>query len=208
MAVEVVQVPIGELIAASYNPRALTKAEARQLRRSIERFGFVDPVIVNGHPSRRNVIVGGHQRVQVAKQMGYETVPVVYVEIEDEQRERELNLRLNRNVGHFENDLLAGFEPSLLRDVGFTDQELARIFAEPESDDEPEIAFSEEMLEEHQYVVLYFDNQIDWTRFLSIYPLAPVRSLKSGGTYNQVGIGRVVRGTAFLDAVLGEGAGR
>jgi DNA modification methylase len=64
----------------------------------------------------------------VAKELGYETVPVVYVDIPDISKEKELNLRLNKNTGEFDWDLLAKFDESFLSDVGFSTDELDDIF--------------------------------------------------------------------------------
>lgn len=71
----------------------------------------------------------------MAKELGYETVPVVYVDISDLKKEKELNLRLNKNTGEFQWDLLAKFDESLLADVGFSSDELDTIF---DIDIEPE----------------------------------------------------------------------
>lgn len=43
-------VSISELQFADYNPRAATKKEAAELKKSLERFGFVEPVVVNSDP--------------------------------------------------------------------------------------------------------------------------------------------------------------
>jgi len=119
---------IKELNPAPYNPRKWSEAAIAGLTESIQRFGLVDPIIVNGAPERKNVVIGGHFRLKVAKDLGYKEVPVVFVNIPDETKERELNLRLNRNLGDWDYDLLAEFDHSLLEDVGFTSEELDDIF--------------------------------------------------------------------------------
>lgn len=69
-------VPIGQLKPALYNPRTHDAESAKQLRTSIERFGMVDPIIVNSAPKRKNVVIGGHFRLRVAKDIGYKTISV------------------------------------------------------------------------------------------------------------------------------------
>jgi DNA modification methylase len=97
---------------------------------------MVDPLICNGSAERRNIIIGGHQRYRAAKDLGYKTVPVVYVDL-DEARERELNLRLNRNTGEFDLELLKDFDIDLLLDVGFDDSDLGDIWNDAlETDDD------------------------------------------------------------------------
>lgn len=136
--IQTIEVPINELIPADYNPRNHDEVATEQLKQSILRFGLVDPIIVNSATDRRNIIIGGHFRWEVAKAMGYETVPVVFIEIADLEKEKELNLRLNKNTGEFDWNLLAKFDESVLADIGFSSDELDTIFdidVEPEKFD-------------------------------------------------------------------------
>lgn len=126
--IQTVEISINDLIPAMYNPRKHDAVATEQLKQSILRFGLVDPVIVNSSPDRKNIIIGGHFRWEVARELGYETVPVVFVDIPDLEKEKELNLRLNKNTGEFDWDLLAKFDESFLSDVGFSTDELDDIF--------------------------------------------------------------------------------
>ena len=90
--INIVEVPINELQLAQYNPRKHSKNQAEQLKKSIKQFGLVDPIICNGAPKRKNVIIGGHFRTEIAKELGMTNVPVVYVCITDLNKEKELNL--------------------------------------------------------------------------------------------------------------------
>jgi hypothetical protein len=123
MNMEIVDVKIEELKEASYNPRRMTEKQAQGLRDSISEFGLVDPIIVNSHPDRYNIVIGGHQRLNIAKEMGFAVVPVHYVPLELE-RERELNLRLNKNTGEWDLDMLANFDMEDLERVGFNSNDL------------------------------------------------------------------------------------
>lgn len=99
---DITTIKIADLKPASYNPRRITDWEMRKLMRSIESFGFVEPVVVNSDMT----IIGGHQRVEAAKNIGYESVPCVVVEI-SKGREKALNLALNRIGGEFDDELVA-----------------------------------------------------------------------------------------------------
>ena len=79
----IVQEQIGSLRAAAYNPRKWNEAQLETLMESLSRFGFVDPVIVNGAPNRKNIVIGGHMRLEAAKRLGMKTVPVVFVHIQN-----------------------------------------------------------------------------------------------------------------------------
>ena len=126
MSVE--HVPIGDLKAAEYNPRRWDKEAARQLKESITRFGVVDPLLANSAAERKNIVIGGHFRLSVMKELGIETVPVIYVNIPDIEKEKELNVRLNKNTGEFDWNLLAKFDETFLSDVGFSSEEIDEIF--------------------------------------------------------------------------------
>lgn len=116
----IVEIKISDLKPASYNPRKLTKKQYEDIKASLERFGFVDPIIVNSNPERQNIIIGGHQRVNVWKKMGNKSVPVFYVDL-DIEKEKELNIRLNRNTGEWDWDILANqFEQNDLMEWGFS----------------------------------------------------------------------------------------
>lgn len=125
--IQVTHVAIEELIPSEYNPRSLSARAEADLTESLSRFSLLDPLIVNSNPDRKNVIVGGHQRFAVAKKLGYKTVPVIYVHLTPD-KEKELNLRLNKNTGEFDLELLRNFDMSLLLDVGFEDSDLSEIW--------------------------------------------------------------------------------
>ena len=68
--INIVEVPINELRASEYNPRKHTKEQAEQLKESIRRFGMVDPIIANLDDNRRDIVIGGHFRLEMAKELG------------------------------------------------------------------------------------------------------------------------------------------
>ena len=122
---KIVEMRIGALRPATYNPRKWNEAQLAILMESLSRFGFVDPVIVNDASNRKNVVIGGHMRLEAAKRLGMKTVPVVYISIPSLEREKELNIRLNRSTGEWDWEALKGFDSDLLFDAGFTSDELA-----------------------------------------------------------------------------------
>ena len=194
---EIVDVKISDLKPSEYNPRALSKKEAKDLRESLERFGMVEPIVVNRTKHRMNVIVGGHQRYYILKEMGRETIPVVYVDLPDIKKEQELNIRLNKNVGHWEWDLLANFDKELLTEAGFEMKELEEGFG---IEEEPEVEFSKELMLENNYIVLYFDNMLDWEVAKDKFELKKVKDLilRKG---QPTGVGRVMDGKEWLERI-------
>jgi len=129
-------VAVSELRPSEYNPRKWSGEAIEQLTASIKKYGLVDPILVNSAPSRKGVVIGGHFRLEIAKKLGIEEVPAVYLSIPDLEREKELCIRLNKNVGEFDWDLLAKFSEEDLADIGFTSEELDEIF---EMEESPEV---------------------------------------------------------------------
>lgn len=118
-----------DLLPAKYNPRKDLKpgdAEYEKLKRSVEQFGYVEPVIWNKTTGR---VVGGHQRLKVLIDMGYTEVDCVVVEL-DEEKEKALNIALNKISGEWDKDKLALLITDLQGadfDVSFTGFEPAEI---------------------------------------------------------------------------------
>ena len=95
-----------DLIPADYNPRKDLKpgdTEYEKLKRSIEQFGYVEPVIWN---KTTGFVVGGHQRLKVLLDMGITEVECVVVEM-DAEKEKALNIALNKISGEWDKDKLA-----------------------------------------------------------------------------------------------------
>ena len=114
-------IKIDNLIPASYNPRKKLKAgdkEYEKIKNSITEFGYVEPIIVN----KDMTIIGGHQRVTVLKDLGYDEVECVVVDL-DKTKEKALNVALNKITGEWNKELLADLIKDLEMsdfDVGFT----------------------------------------------------------------------------------------
>lgn len=99
------KIKINELKAAKYNPRRkLEKTDEayKRIKASIEEFGYVDPIIVN---YKNMTVIGGHQRLEILKELGYEEIECVVVNL-DEKQEKRLNLSLNKNSGYWDNTKL------------------------------------------------------------------------------------------------------
>lgn len=91
---------------AAYNPRKKLKAgdkEYEKIKNSILEFGYVEPIIVNYDM----IVIGGHQRLTVLKDLGYTEVQCVEVHIEDENKVKALNIALNKITGAWNEQLLA-----------------------------------------------------------------------------------------------------
>jgi len=116
-----------ELIQADYNPRKISDKDFKQLKKSLETFQCVEPIVVNQFEGRENVIVGGHQRLKAMESLGWSEVPTIEVYL-DLDEEKELNVRLNKNTGEFDFQLLTDlFDTDELEGIGFELDELPDI---------------------------------------------------------------------------------
>ena len=139
--IQIEQVPIGELRPDPANPRRIDDAELEALTRSIREFGLIDPIIARREDK---TVIGGHQRLLAARRLGYKTVPVVLVELSQEQA-RLLNIALNKISGSFDQELLARLlsELNLVPDVdltlsGFGEDELKKLLKSLDARDKRE----------------------------------------------------------------------
>jgi len=129
---KIVKKNINELIKAEYNPRRMSIATRKALKRSIEKFGYVEPIVWNVRTGR---VVGGNQRLNALKELGFETVDVVEVDLNEEE-EKQLNLALNKISGEWDEALLRTVIESILNTdievTGFTQEEIDELFEMPE----------------------------------------------------------------------------
>ena len=122
------KVELDKLKEAAYNPRVKLEPgmdEYEKLRKSVETFGDVEPIVWN---QRTGNVVGGHQRLQVLRDLGKKEVTVSVVDM-DEASEKRLNLALNKARGDWDSEkleeLLQEMDPDALEVSGFGADEVA-----------------------------------------------------------------------------------
>jgi len=141
------QFRLDELTDYYKNPRSLSEKEFKQLKTSLDKFGMIDKPIVNA--DSLHTIIGGHQRKHVLEAGGAKEVEcwIPDRELSDKEVE-ELNIRLNKNTGSWDFDVLANeFELDDLLEWGFDKGELdLDLWAnEAPEDVEPQIDKAEEL---------------------------------------------------------------
>ncbi|MGG1571613.1 ParB N-terminal domain-containing protein [Fictibacillus sp. NRS-1165] len=198
---------IHDLQPALYNPRKSLKPhdeEYQRIRKSILDFGYISPITFN---QRTSNIVGGHQRWTVLKDLGYEELDVFVVDF-DEEKEMTANAALNKAQGDWDKNKLADYFLYLdeknydVEMTGFGYDEIEKLLHDSdELIQQPEVEFSEELMEEHNYIVLYFDNSMDWQVAKEKFGVKPKAGLDSKEGYERKGTGRVFNGSEFLDRI-------
>ena len=134
---DIQKIPISYLKLSDYNPRKkLTSQdiEYQKIKRSIEEFGYVDPIIVN----RDMTIIGGHQRYTVLCDLEYTELDCVVIDIE-KTKEKALNIALNKIAGEWDMELLKDLLLELKEEefnidlIGFDKDEMEKLFNQSET---------------------------------------------------------------------------
>jgi len=105
---------ISELKPAPYNPRKSSEEQEENLKKSLSKFGLVEPIIFNKQTGH---IVGGHFRVRELEKLGKKDAECVIVDLSPED-EKELNIRLNANTGDWDLELLENWDVDELNEWG------------------------------------------------------------------------------------------
>ena len=122
------KIPIEQLKKAKYNPRIIDDKEMTALKKSIMKFGFVEPIVVNNDMT----VIAGHQRLRACEELGKkEPVSAVIIDI-SKKEEKALNLALNKISGTWDvaklyeviNELRTEDE---LEFTGFDEKEVSKI---------------------------------------------------------------------------------
>lgn len=186
------------------NAKRHPKKQIEQIKKSIERFGMDDPIGI-----WKDEIVEGHGRLIACKELGYEEVPIIRLDhLTDEERKaytlahNKLTMNSDFNIDILNEELENILEINM-EDFGFDN-----ILDDIEEEIEPEIEFSEILGEEHNYIVLYFDNDVDWLQAESLFDIKPVKNLStrkdgeiSKGMESK-GIGRVLKGRDAINKIM------
>ena len=206
------RVPLDSLTPHPENPR---DGDVGAICESLRRFGQQKPIVVQ---DSTGFIVAGNHLWKAARALGWDTIAAVRNEMDDETAMAYL-VADNRasDLGTYYEEQLAENLKTLaehgnLRGTGYdgddVDHILARLSRKKETEVKPEIQFTEELLETHQYVVLYFDNELDWNVAKEALKLDTVKGLaytrRDGEQTEHTmarGLQRVLRGTDALRAL-------
>lgn len=199
---EITKVPIGELKNYEKNSRTHSKKQIAQVVASIKEFGFTNPILID----EDNVLIAGHGRLMAAKELEMDLIPCVRLSHLSEAQKKAYVIADNKialNSG-WDDDLLQSELKeldSLGFDFGVTGFEEILEGTGLEESAKGEVEFSEYLNESNNYVVLYFDNDIDWLQAQTHFNLKSVSSQRANGKPWSKGIGRVVNGAEYLDKV-------
>ena len=179
------------------NPRKNDNA-VEYVANSIKEFGFQQPIVID----KDGVIVAGHTRYKASKKLGLEKVPCIIADDLSDEQIKAYRLADNK-VGESAkwDEGLLGAELSEILNINMElfDFDLT---IDEEEDEEPEVEFTRELGEENNYIVLMFDNTVDWLQAQTLFDLKPVKALDSKKGFERIGLGRVIDGTMFINKMM------
>jgi hypothetical protein len=178
------------------NPRTIKDAKFQKLVKSIQEFPDMlnkRPLVVFTDVDNKYVVLGGNMRLKACKEIGLKEIPIIVADEWTEEQKAEFLIKDNVGFGEWDWDSLADeWDAEKLTKWGLDVPEIK----EPE--EQAEIEFSEFIDEQHNYVVLYFDNRIDWLQAETHFDIKTVTSKRSNGKPWSSGVGRVINGTNYL----------
>jgi ParB-like chromosome segregation protein Spo0J len=189
-------VKIGEVKPNPKNPRIIKDGKFQKLVKSIQEFPDMlnkRPLIVFTDVNNKYVVLGGNMRLKACKEIGLKEIPIIIADEWTEEQKNEFLIKDNVGFGEWDWDSLANeWDAEKLTKWGLDVPEIK----EPE--EQAEIEFSEYIDEQHNYVVLYFDNRIDWLQAETHFDIKTVTSKRSNGKPWSSGVGRVINGANYL----------
>lgn len=214
LKVEVREIPLsqlsentGQIPDVPKNPRKITKEKFDALVESIREspeMKVLDEVRVYPY-NGRYVVISGNHRVKAYRKLGWQNV-LCKILPEDTPKVKLREYVMNENMHYAENDdaLLRGWDMKELANWRVPMTVKAR-----KQQEVPEVEFTQVLDESHNYVVLYFDNEVDWLQAQTLFGIKPVRLLstakdKNNVNGNKVGLGRVLRGSEVINRLLKE----
>lgn len=199
----IVEKKLNEIKPYGKNPRKNDKA-VEKVANSIKEFGFKVPIVID----KDGIIVAGHTRYKASKLLKLESVPCIIADDLDEEKIKAFRLADNKvsELAEWDNSLL-DYELADILNLDMTqfgfdiDDNLEKLGNEEAGEEE----FTEVLGEEHNYVVLYFDNEVDWLQIQSILDISEKKNLstRKDGTITKSmkrkSIGRVFKGSEALE---------
>jgi len=188
MKLKIVNKNIDELIDSEYNPKKCSPKEENDIRNSIMKFGIVDPLIVNMHKGRENIIIGGHQRKRICKELGFTEIPCVILDLEKKD-EMELNLRLSKNTASIDEELVVqNFTEEIMKAVGYQIEKMKSSVSEYEkafnsiTNNDVPYPLVPKFSEKYDCIIIVSKNSIDTTFLKNALGVHKAQSYKSSAT--------------------------
>jgi len=177
---------------------------------------LVDSLKVNGQyrpivvQKSTSYVLAGNHLLRAARILGWDTLDAVVVDV-DEQAGLKIVLADNRSadLGDYNEQLLSGLLEMLenFDGTGYTEADILDLenAINPEPlEERAEVEFSLGMRESNNYLVLVFDNELDWQAAITTFDLKTVKAWDSRKGFSRMGVGRVIAGAEYVRKLNGD----
>ena len=200
------QVKISKVKGNPDNPRIIKNDKFKKLVKSIQEFPEMlklRPIVVD----EDFMVLGGNMRLKASKEAGLKEVWIEVAEGLTEDQKKEFIVKDNVGFGEWEWDMLANEWDSVKLtewglDVWQNEDDIKEI-QNPENN-ETENNFATELDRESNYIVLKFNNDIDWIQAKTLFGLETETARRSNGKPWSSGIGRVLNGVNAINKIKNE----
>tara|TARA_R100000655_G_scaffold103039_1_gene149217 strand:+ start:242 stop:835 length:594 start_codon:yes stop_codon:yes gene_type:complete len=190
------QVKISQVKGNPNNPRIIKNDKFKKLVKSIKEFPEMlklRPIVVD----EEMMVLGGNMRWKASKDAGLKEVWIEIAEGLTEEKKKEFIVKDNVGFGEWDWDIIANeWESGTLKEWG-VDLPVLDDRLEVINGEQPEIEITSEILEEHNYLVFTFDNQLDWQVVKEIFDVKTVYKLNK--KMERKGVGRVRKGIELIE---------
>lgn len=170
------KIKLSELHEAAYNPRTIDDESLASLKKSMDEFGYIQPIIWN---EKTGNVVSGHQRLKIIKseKPTPKEVEVIVVNM-DEVKEKAAVLTFNKVGGEWDqnklSDLLGqiqGLDDDFLGLTGFSNNEITNLLSTSVRAELPNLHYDGEVgtqVGTRPAMTFYFENQKDYDKVWAI----------------------------------------
>ena len=201
---------IKELKPYKKNAKKHPKEQVERIANSIKEFGFFEHRAVA--IDREDNVIEGHGRILAARKAGLIQVPTICLDDMTEEQIKAWRLIENKTAESSYDEAMISkeIEELLQSDIDMEAFGFSVDILEDETIEvEPDVPFTEILNEENNYIVLKFNNKIDWLNAMGMfgiekakaYPTRKEGNKKSFGM--RAGVGRVLDGQKALERVTG-----
>lgn len=206
---KIIEVPITEVDVWEKNPRVIKQKNFQRLKRQILKLGIYKPLVCVREDGKY-ITLGGNMRLRALRALGMQHVEISIVKAETEAKKMEYAISDNDEVGQTDKEMMAEMLSKYKEEMDIdifaistaeskSIKDIIEAF-ESKKPEKPEVEFSDEILLEHNYIILYFDNPFDWEVAKEKFKLKKVRDLIPRKD-QPVGIGRVIKGKEWLEKI-------
>ena len=203
------RVPIDQVIPWEKNPRVIRDEAYEALRQEIMDLDEYKPLLVFRRDGEY-VALGGNKRLLIFKEIGRTAVDVSIVKPKSEAEKIKYLISDNDTKGEWDRQALAELIQPHIEEISLDTYRIQTGKSEPiknvveefgpdlnpEQKQEGRIQITPELYESHNYVILYFDNDLDWQAAKEVLGLKEVQRLSE--KLGDVGIGRVIKGSDVI----------